>query len=82
MRCSGRRIRFPGFTRARVLLEQIINVTPMGTEELRADCGVRSWIAEWCVTATDADGVELTGEGLEYARRLPPISEPPLFQDI
>jgi RIO-like serine/threonine protein kinase len=69
-----------GFTGSSVSLEQIINVTSIEMEELRKI--VSALRGRELVKESAEHGVELTPEGLTYAAGLPPISEPPLFQDI
>jgi len=70
-----------GCTGAPVSLDQIRDIVPLPADDLRKI--LLALQSRGLIPANLApDSVALTPAGLQYAAALPPISEPPLFEDI
>jgi hypothetical protein len=70
-----------GLTGTPVSYDQLNAAVPLSEEDLRHV--IRALRARGLVPQSAGDqSIELTPEGIAYAAALPPVSEPPIFQDI
>lgn len=70
-----------GLTGSAVSVEQVSRALPVGTGDVR---DAIETLQSQSLLKPDAVGetIALTSAGIDAARRLPPVSEPPMFQDI
>jgi hypothetical protein len=70
-----------GLTGARVSYEQLNAVVPLTREDL-GQVVLALQARELTSQKANDQFMDLTAKGLSYAAQLPPVSEPPMFQDI
>jgi hypothetical protein len=70
-----------GLTGGAVAVEQVSRAVPVSPDQLRESIGTLK-LQGLASPELGGEAVALTIAGIEAARRLPPVSEPPMFQDI